>query len=245
MTQPMTLLMTRPYAASVRFVGQLPDTVQAQVNVCISPLIRIAPLVDRIPLGNAAALIFTSANAVEIAGSVIPDRSLPAYCVGAATTRSAQKAGWKAQFCGETAEKLIETLTGSCPAGPMLHLCGVHTRNAISERLSSVEIKTSSIAIYDQITEVFTKQAVDALNGSIPIIAPLFSPRTARQFANQVPKTAPLWLAALSGEVAKPLKSLNYQKLVICDQPDAKTMCRNTEFLVNAASRVETNPSAK
>lgn len=245
MTQPITLLMTRPYAASVRFVGQLPDRVQARVNTCYSPLIRITPLVERIPLGDTTALIFTSSNAVELASMLTKDRSMPAYCVGTATTQAAREAGWKAQFCGATSEKMIETLTTLRPDRPILHLAGVHTRNAISERLSSIGIKTSSFAIYDQITENFTKQAIDVLNSSIPVIAPLFSPRTARQFASQIPENAPIWLAALSDEVAKPLKSLNYHKLMICDQPDAKTMCKNIEFLVNAAGRVETSPSAK
>jgi uroporphyrinogen-III synthase len=241
----MTLLMTRPYAASVRFVGQLPDLIRAQLDVCYSPLIRISPLVEQIDIGDAKAVIFTSANAVELASAVISDRALPAYCVGAATTQAAQSAGWTAQFAGANAEGLIDTLTFARPNGPIVHLCGVHTRNAIPDRLTNVGVKTTALAIYDQIAMPLTEQAVKALNGSFPVIAPLFSPRTARQFANQSVVARQLWLAALSQEVAKPLNSLNYQKILICDQPDAATMCKAIEFLVSAAGRVETDPSAK
>jgi uroporphyrinogen-III synthase len=245
MTQPMTLLMTRPYAASVRFVGQLPRTVREKVNVHYAPLIRIEPIVDQIDLGDAAALIFTSANAVELASALIPDRSLPVYCVGTATTQAAIDAGWPAQFAGATADRLVETLTELHPSGPILHLCGVHTRNAIAERLTAVGSQSTSLAIYDQIAEPLTKQALDVLNGSFPVIAPLFSPRTARQFAKQLTIGAPIWLAALSEEAAKPLNSLDYQKILVCEQPDAATMRNKIEILVNAAGRVETDTSAK
>lgn len=215
------------------------------MEVCFSPLIRIAPLVDHISLGDAAALIFTSANAVDLASTVTPDRTVPVYCVGAATTQAANDAGWTAQFAGATAEEMIETLTTLGPAGPMLHLCGVHTRNAIPERLTAGGIVTTSLAIYDQIAEPLSQQAIDVLSGPLPVIAPLFSPRTARQFANQSTTGAPIWLAALSEEVAKPLKLLVYQEMLICDQPDAATMSKNIEILVNAAGRVETGTSAK
>lgn len=237
--------MTRPYAASVRFVGQLPDAVRAKVDVCYSPLIRIAPLVEHIPLGDAAALIFTSANTVELASAVITDRTLPVYCVGSATTQAAKDSGWTAQLAGTTAEALIKTLTVLRPDGPMLHLSGVHTRNAIAERLTTIGVKTTSLAIYDQIVEPLTKHAVDVLNGTFPVIAPLFSPRTARQFAIQSKITAPIWLAALSNDVSKPLKLLDYEKLLVCNQPDAPTMRKNIEILVSAVGRVETGPSAK
>ncbi|MBL4768490.1 MAG: uroporphyrinogen-III synthase [Rhodobacteraceae bacterium] len=245
MTQPITLLMTRPNAASVRFVGQLPDTVRAHLNVCYAPLIRIAPLVDQITLGNTSALIFTSANAVELASALVSDRTLPVFCVGTATTQAAKNAGWTAQFAGTTANALIKMLTTLRPVGPMLHLCGVHTRGDIPKRLTTAGIKTTSLAIYDQITEPLTDQANAVLKGMFPVIVPLFSPRTARQFANLATIQAPIWLAALSKEVTKPLNSLDYQKILVCDQPDSASMCRTIERLVNAAGRVETGPSAK
>jgi uroporphyrinogen-III synthase len=245
MTQPMTLLMTRPYAASVRFVGLLPGAVRAQVDVCYAPLIRITALVDQIALADVGALIFTSTNAVELASARIPSQTLPVYCVGATTTQAAKNAGWTAQFAGATANALIETLTTLQPSGPMLHLCGIHTRGAIPERLTSAGIQTTSLAIYEQIAEPLSQQGIAVLRGSHPVIAPLFSPRTARHFANQTTIQAPIWLAALSKEVAKPLKPLVYQKILICDQPDSAAMCRAIENLVNTAARVETDPSAK
>ena len=245
MTQRMTLLMTRPYTASIRFVEQLPATVRDRLNVCYAPLIQIAPIVDQIPLGDAKALVFTSANAVGLASALIQDRTLPVYSVGKATTHAAKDAGWTASFSGATADDLIETLTAIQPSGPLLHLCGVHTRGAIPERLTAAGIRTTSIHIYDQITESLTEQAIEVLNGSIPVFAPLFSPRTARQFANQTVIRAPLWLATLSNEVSKPLKSLRYQRLLTCDHPDLATMIQCVENLVNTADRVERDQSAK
>lgn len=245
MTQRMTLLMTRPYAASVRFVEQLSATVRARVDVCYAPLIRIAPIVDQIPLGNTGALIFTSTNTVELASALIPDRVLPVYCVGRATTKAAKDAGWAALFAGENADKLIETLTATRPNRPMLHLCGTHTRGAIPQRLTAAGIRTTSLALYDQITESLKEPAVEVLNGPFPVIVPLFSPRTARQFASQRVTLAPIWLAALSKEVAKPLELINYQELLVCNHPDSAAMSHCVESLVNSADRVERDQSAK
>lgn len=245
MAATMTLLMTRPYAASKRFVAMLPDHIRARVSVCYAPLIRIDPIVDQIALGATGALIFTSSHAVELASSLILTRDLPVFCVGRATTRAAIDAGWSAEFAGLTADALVETLSNQRLSFPILHLSGIHTRGAIAERLSAVGIQTTVQPIYDQQVVPLTTDAIARLNRTEPVIAPLFSPRTARHFAGQVQGHAPLWLAALSSDVKKQLKSLNYNKLVTCNRPDAAAMCTVVENLVNDADRVENRPDAQ
>jgi len=246
MTTPaMTLLMTRPRPASKRFVAQMPETMRARFDVCISPLIRIEPCVMAIPTGAARALIFTSANAVTIAAGLIASRDLPAYCVGPATTAAALRAGWQATNAGATAEALVRLMLSDQPTGPVLHLHGLHTRGSVVERLNKAGLRAASQVIYHQVTQSLSHEAVARLNGITPVIAPLFSPLTARQFADQALGGAPLWLAALSNAVAKPLKTLNSNKLVISKQPNSTAMYTAIEILVNTVGRVESSPNAQ
>ena len=245
MTSTLTLLMTRPLAASKRFVAQLPDHVRAQLTICYAPLIRIEPIIEQIALGDAQALIFTSSHAVELSSRLILSRDLPVFCVGRTTTQAANDAGWNAEFAGLTADALIKTVLDQRPAAPILHLSGVHTRGEIAKRLSDAGIKTTAQAIYTQQDVPLTQEAMMLLDGVSPVIVPLFSPRTARQFAGQVQGHAPLWIGALSFEVEKVIKSFTYNKLEVCSQPDAAAMCAAVENLVNDAVRVESRPSAQ
>lgn len=240
-----TLLMTRPQAEAARFVAQLPDHIRARVDVCYAPLIRIVPLDVQVSLIGVRALIFTSGHAVRLASDLIGARDLSVFCVGKATTQAAIDAGWAAKHSGATADELVEKLVKDHPDGPILHLSGVHTRGAISHRLTAAGISTTSQALYDQQQNPLSDLALSRLKGSIPVIAPFFSPRTARHFAGLIPSRAPLWLAAFSDAVANPLKSLTYRRLIICSRPNSVAMYTAIENLLNDAGRVESSPNAQ
>lgn len=235
----MILLMTRPRAASERFVAQLSPELRDRLTPMYSPLLDIRPTDGAIDLDGMRGLIFTSANGVTVAAHRTGDRSLPAYCVGQATTATAQQAGWAAEMAGESAEELIATLLHWRPDSPLMHLRGEHTRGDVAERLTQSGLRVQEQAIYDQQLLPFTAEAQAALAGNRPVIAPLFSPRTARQFADLWTGPAPLWLVAMSEAVAKPLETLTFQRLKVAKRPEADAMRVAVEKLVRQAMRVE------
>ncbi len=170
------------------------------------------------------------------------DRDLPAYCVGPATTGTAKGAGWDAQMVGATAEELIATLLRLHPQSPLMHLRGEHSRGDVAERLTESGLTVFEQAIYQQNLLPLTDEAMAASIGDTPIIAPVFSPRTARQFADVWSGTAPLWLAAISEATADPLKSLGYTRLKVAKEPTPRKMRKAVKKLVKLAMRVESTP---
>ncbi len=237
--RPLYLLMTRPRAASERFLAQLPTRTMSRVTVIHSPLLDIRPLGVEVITSGIRGLIFSSANAVNAAASLGVTRDLPAYCVGPATTGTAKGSGWRAQMAGGTAEELVAALVKLRPEGPLLHLRGEHTRGEVAERLTELGVTTREQPVYQQRLLPLSDEASQAAIGEVPIIAPIFSPRTARQFADVWTGSAPLWLAAISEATAEPLYSLTYERLKIAKEPTPKKMRKAVKKLVKHVMRVE------
>ncbi|WP_170468162.1 uroporphyrinogen-III synthase [Ruegeria arenilitoris] len=231
--------MTRPRAASERFVAQLPTRVRSRVEVIYSPILEIRPVRVTVQTDGIRGLIFTSANSVNAAASLGVSRELPAYCVGPATTGTAKGAGWDAMMVGQTAEELVAYLLKHRPESPLMHLRGEHTRGNVAGRLTESGLTVQEQVVYQQRLLPVTSEAAAVVAGESPVIAPLFSPRTARQFAEIWTGPAPLWLAAISEATAEPLYSLDYQRLKIANEPTPKKMRKAVKKLVKHAMRVE------
>ncbi len=231
--------MTRPRAASERFVAQLSARTRSRVQVIYSPILEIKPLPVQVEAVGIQGLIFTSANAVNAAASLGVERGLPAYCVGPATTGTARAAGWDARMAGATAEELVAYLLKHRPISPLLHLRGEHSRGNVAERLTESGLTVQEQVVYQQRVLPLTPEAAAAAIGDAPVIAPLFSPRTARQFADIWSGSAPLWLAAISQATADPLNSLTCARLKIAREPTPKKMRKAVKKLVKHAMRVE------
>ncbi|CAN0167421.1 unnamed protein product, partial [Chrysoparadoxa australica] len=226
---PVPLLMTRPRGAAERFVASLPPDVRDRVRPIYSPLIAIEGLDADVDFKDEAA-VFSSANGVAH-GPLGAGRR--AYCVGAATTRAALARGWAAEERGQTAEALIAGLIAHPPAQPLIHLSGVHTRGDIAARLTAQGIQTRNVAIYDQVAQPLTAEARAAVARGNPLMLPLFSPRTAAQFANQVPKAATVHVIALSDAVADPLVGASYGRVTVAARPDANAMSDEIARVLN------------
>lgn len=233
------LLMTRPESGSERFIQSLSPEIRASVHPIYSPLIKIVPTATEINLDSFKGLIFTSSNGVSIAARSIRSRNIPAFCVGQATTATAERAGWTAQMVGDRAETLIANLLRERPESPILHLRGEHSRGDVAGTLTQLGIRVEEQIIYEQLLLPLTDEATQALEGKGPVIVPMFSPRTARQFADLFKGTASIWVAALSEAVAKPLDSLGIERLKVAKNPEAQAMKQVVEKLVERARRVE------
>jgi len=223
----ITLLMTRPETGSRAFVAALPHAVTQSCEVIISPLIDIAPIDTDMPDCDAA--IFTSTHGVAHGPQAMGRR---AYCLGHATTQAARQAGWHAQQAGQDAETLIAALIALRPQGRLVHFSGTHTRGNVAGHLSAAALTANSVAVYDQQVQSLSNIAQKRLNGKIPVIVPLFSPRSALQFSRCAVVAAPLYLAAISTATAANCTALNHLALQIAQRPDRDTMVEVVQNLL-------------
>ena len=239
------LLLTRPRAASDRFIRMLPEAVRDGLDLCLSPLIEIETIAASADLGGFGGVIFTSANAVAAAQALGLPAGLPAHCVGQATTRAARAANWQAQTCGETAQQLVAHLERHRPETPLLHLSGRHTRVDLASELSDAGIATQNRPIYDQPLRPVSQEALDLVARAQAVIAPVFSPRTGAQLARQLPETGHVHALAMSEAVAKSLETRRWASLCISAAPTAASLARDIVALMNRLTRVEGNPRAQ
>ncbi|TDK44476.1 uroporphyrinogen-III synthase [Antarcticimicrobium luteum] len=235
----LTLLMTRPRAAAERFVAQLAPGVRDRLRVICSPLMEIALRPGAVSAQDARGVIFTSANGVAAARAAGLRPALPAYCVGAATADAARRDGWPVEETRDTADALVAALVLRRPPAPLLHMRGTHARGEISGRLTAAGIETRAQAVYDQRLVGLDSAALAALAGDGPVIVPLFSPRSARHFADLCQGSAPLYLAAISPAAAEPVENMGACALIVAERPDGAAMAAAVERLAERASRVE------
>lgn len=211
--------MTRPRAAAQRFVEDMPEGMRARIVPLYSPLLDIVPLTSPDAVGPDEVAIFTSSHGVlhgpEGAGR-------PAYCVGARTTEAARDHGWDAQQAGLDAASLVDTLSSRPTGQKMVHIRGQHTRGDVADRLRDTGQTVREVIVYDQVLRPLSPDALDALASDQPVIAPVFSPRTATQFANCAARATSLRVVALSPAVAEPIKSLGV--CFMAERPEAQAM---------------------
>lgn len=218
---PIPLILTRPRPASEQFFAALPDTVRSRFTPIFSPLIKIIDLNPDIPMTPQDAAIFTSVNGVQMAPH---GDNKTAFCIGAATTEAAKNRGWTAQQMGTDAQSLIATLTDSKPKQRLFHLSGQHTRGDVTAHLTKAGLDAHNIATYDQHLCDLTPLAMQTLAREKHVIVPLFSPRTAGQFAHTTPRTTSVHVIALSAAVADALGPIQLAGLTIAARPDAQSM---------------------
>ncbi|HEY6919517.1 MAG TPA: uroporphyrinogen-III synthase [Tabrizicola sp.] len=232
--QSAPVLVTRPRAEAEVFAAALTARFGSRVQPLVSPLLAPRLLSPPIPDRDYAAVIFTSAQAVEAAGHL--DRALPAlaWCVGRKTADVATAAGFRARSADGDADALAESIAQDPPDGRILYLRGVDTRGNLLEKLVSSGIETDVAIVYEQVAQPLTPQALSVLAAPTDVIVPLFSPRTARLFCASLPPASParLHVAAMSDAVAEPLHALDPAALVVARKPDGPAMLDAVETLL-------------
>ena len=227
-SRPPTILLTRPAAQSVRFADALRQRV-AGIRIVSSPLIAPRYLSPPLPSRNWIALILASETAVLATRRIIADgATLPrtAFCVGDRTAEVARAVGFEPLSAQGDADALVALILSRNPSGPLLHLHGQHSRGDIAKRLISAGIETVEAVVYAQDTQRLTPEAAAILTGAAPVIAPLFSPRTAEILVSEcarINRTARLTLVALSGAVATAAADLTADT-TLAARPDAAAM---------------------
>ncbi len=222
MSEDPVLLLTRPEAASRRFLAELEVAAGRHLRALVAPLMRIDGWTPLMPETPPAALILTSERGAA-AASRMRFGPLPAWCVGERTAEAAREAGLDARAAGGDAERLLTAILNSGEAGPFLHLRGAHARGDLAARLSAAGRPCGEIVVYDQTALSPSPEMLELLGGSNPVVVPLFSPRSAALLARLAPVRAPLAVAALSPAVADAAAPLSDQPFV-ADRPDADAM---------------------
>lgn len=235
------LLLTRPQEASERFAAQL-KAAGVDLPPVIAPLLRIEPA-ETPQIAADQTVVFTSRNGVLAAPA---GQGRLAYVVGSATGAAAEAAGYRVRLADGDVEGLIRRILADHQAGevadPLVHLRGAHSRGDLAARLSALGLKTHDTVVYDQIAQPLTEAAKTLLTGSEPVILPLFSPRTAALFMEQMAEvegTAPLFVAFISPAAAASFDTGACARHEVLPNPRAEEMIAAVQRLMAAAHRLE------
>ena len=232
------LLLTRPEADSQRFLEELPSNVRAACEVVIAPLFQIVSTGADIP--GDGEIVLSSANALP---QIAPHQGRIAWCVGEKTTERVKSAGFDARFAGHSASELVQQLSEVSPRR-LVHVRGTHSRGDISGRLSEAGHDMRVVVAYDQSEVDWTPDIKERLATASAIIAPVFSPRSARLLAARLPSNDVLHVVAMSSSVASGFNFLDSKHILIASDPDMDAMIASTSEMLDRVVRVEGNGRA-
>ncbi|UWQ22373.1 uroporphyrinogen-III synthase [Jannaschia sp. W003] len=211
MTMRMPVLLTRPRPASER------------VAVALGVPCIIAPLLEIVAVGappEAEALLLTSAHGVDAWAEGGGARGLPTWCVGPRTAERARAAGLDVRGTAADAAALAAMVPEDAP--PLLHARGADVRGDLAARLRARGLRVAEAVLYEARARPLTEEAL-ALARAGPVLAPVYSPRSARLLGNEWPRGAlgNLRAVALSGAVAR---ALPVPPLAVAARPDGAAM---------------------
>lgn len=222
--QTPVLLITRPDPEA----GELADHVRAactlEFEVLLSPLIAIETVCADVRLEDFDGVIFTSVNGARRAAHLDHPKGQRAYCVGDRTADAARIAGFDAVSARGAAPDLIAMILSDPATGPLVHLRGAAARGKIAENLCKAGRDVRSVVVYQQRPLPLSPLALDVLVNGRPVVAPLFSPKTAESLMKKAPSGANLQVIAMSEAVADMVRKLRPCRVCIAERPDLPAM---------------------
>lgn len=239
-----TVLLTRPLDQSRAVADALRQAAGPSVRIVISPLMRIESVAanwDR----AAPCYLFTSQQGVReyVRSGADPTRSTGAkqaltraFCVGDRTAKAARAAGLQAISAGGTVEDLLQLVLNERPKGPLVHLRGRHARGDLAQRLSDAGLNAVEAIVYDQRDQDPTPEAKALISQGFPVVAPLYSPRSATRFAKEFAPAPHAHLLCMSEFVAGNLEPDAFQRIDVIAQPDGATMFESVLRILSQAS---------
>ena len=241
-----SILITRPEPAASDFAAQLRARLGVGVQIVTSPIMQIEQVAGALPdLSRAGTLVLTSVHAA-CALSDLPRATRPTcYCVGAATAAAARAAGFPAVDGGGDARALLARILADRPPGPIHYLRGEHVAADLVADLSAAGYETAETVIYRQREQPLSAEAEALLSDDVPVVLPLFSPRSAALFFQAAVNCAPLYIAAISRNAADRVPPGRAARLLVTDAPTAEAMLATIQALASAVKRVETGTGSK
>ena len=222
--QPVVLL-TRPAAQSARFAESLRARL-AEVRIVTSPLISPVFMEPVLPDGRFVGVILTSETGAEAAGRMkakLPDM---AFCVGDRTALVAEQAGFATLNAKGDAKALLDLIL-SHPKSPLLYLRGREVSTDLSGPLAQRGVAVQDVVVYAQQEQPLTAEAEALLLGTRPILAPVFSPRSAQILTaecRRIGANAPVFVIAMSDAVAEAAVGIAAARPRVALHPDGKSM---------------------
>lgn len=201
------VLLTRPRAQSEAFAHRLGQALDGRADIAIAPLIEIVPTGTEVPLSGATHLLVTSARALPALDAAKAPATPPVLCVGTRTAEAARQRGLSVLAEAPTATALADVALTVLPTGAhVVYLRGRHVAVDIANRLERAGHTVTEAIVYDQRALPLSEEAMGFLRSGRPIIAPLFSARSARLFRAALataPPAGSLCPVAISPAVAE------------------------------------------
>lgn len=222
-----SILLTRPEARADRFADQIRGRFGPQIRIVVSPLLTPQMLSPSLPEEPFTTVIFTSETAVEAFRHLSAEPGLAAWCVGDQTAASAREAGFRAQSGGADVQALIDAIHRARPEGNLVYARGRETTGDLANRLNSLGFNVIERVVYAQRAVPLNQEAALLLAGGAPVVAPVFSARTADLLGRDPAlsrRVAPLWIAALSPAVAMACAGIQADRTVCAGRPDAEAL---------------------
>jgi uroporphyrinogen-III synthase len=243
MTLP--ILITRPQPGADRLAAALKGRLGSNARIVVSPLMRIETIDDALAdLSRFQAFALTSAHAVAPLAKALGERTMvgkTAYCVGRATARAAEAAGFEAVDGGGDAKHLAGCILASPPAGPLLYVRGEHVASDLAELLASAGVEACEAVVYRQVDLAPNARATELLGGNTTVVLPLFSPRSASLALGSGRVSAPLRIIAMSQTVAEMVPDTIACEVIIAPRPTLETMIEMIVALASASNPVESD----
>jgi len=230
------VLITRPLedaAATAREVEALGFAAFTE------PMLTIHPLPFAMP-ENYHGLIFTSANAVRAAASVIENSDRPVYCVGDHTAEVARACGWTTiASAGGDAGDLLRTLKaeGFNPAQKLVHLSGFD----ISRNIELEDFTIERVVVYKaEKARELSARCLEIIDEKGFAAALFFSARSAQTFTEVLEKhgrtrsVKTIKALCLADSVVKSLRHLPWQDVQVAARPDFPSLTALLESIKQA-----------
>lgn len=240
-----TILVTRPEPGARNFIAALREQPGGDLPIVTSPVLEIVSEGTLPGLAGVRWLIFTSQHGVFRYAALTDRRDIPAYAVGDTTARAARDAGMRAISCAGDARDLLARIKADGAQGPMLHLRGAHKAADVAGALHSTGVAATDSVLYDQRSLPLNDDARACLSGNAPVIAPVFSPRSAGSLLEGITLRAPLVILAISRAAADRVPEGAAAACIVADRPDTAGILRAWPEALAAAYRLEGTNRAK
>ena len=238
----MRILITRPWEDAERLAELLR---QRRYEPIISPLMEIRFLDGpEIPLDGVQAILATSANGVRALERRTARRDVPIFAVGPQTAAAARAAGFTSikDAQGDALALSDAVQKWATPVkGPLLHVAGEQRAGDLATRLARAGFQVHAEALYRTVSaECLSEEATDALRSGMLDAAMLFSPRSARLFAQCVARDgleqSCVHLAALciSQATADATVPLAFARMSVAARPNLEAMLALLDEMQNS-----------
>lgn len=216
-----TLLLTRPDAQSRAFLAECEGVLERRVPAVVAPVIRIVEVGNIPDLDQFATIAVTSSHAVRRLADEGALRGRRVACVGEMTARLAREFGAEVVSLGADVSSFLER--SEAIIGPCLYVRGRHVRLDLVAALEERGVMSEDVIVYDQIAQPLSRAGEALLFGASPVVAPLFSARTAELLGKTLGIRAPLTVIAISETVASAW--IGGGDVRIVTEPSSAAMC--------------------